>query len=36
VVDLRVPDLTPDVLAPMSSKDYFAGGDPALEAIKAR
>ena len=34
--ELRITSLEPDVAAPMSSKDYFAGRDPALEAIEAR
>src|SRR5262249_50058801 len=33
---LSVPGLTPDIAAPLSSADYFAGRDPALEAIVAR
>jgi hypothetical protein len=34
--ELAVPSLAPDIPAPTSSKDYFSGRDPALEAIEAR
>jgi hypothetical protein len=34
--ELSIPSLAPDVPVPMSSKDYFSGRDPALEAIEAR
>ena len=34
--ELRIPSLTPDVVAQLSSMDYFAGRDPALSAIEAR
>jgi len=33
---LAVPRLAPDLVTPLSSSDYFAGRDPALEAILAR
>ena len=33
---LNVPALAPDVPTPLSSADYFAGRDPALEAILSR
>ncbi len=35
-VALGIPTLAPDVPAPTSSKDYFSGRDPVLEAIEAR
>ena len=34
--ELSIPALVPDTPAPLSSADYFAGRDPALEAILAR
>ena len=34
--DLSISSLEPDVSAPMPSKVYFEGRDPALEAITAR
>ncbi len=32
--DLSVTNATPDILIRMSARDYFAGRDPALEAVK--
>jgi hypothetical protein len=34
--ELRIASLVPDIPVPMRSDDYFAGRDPALEAIHAR
>ena len=34
--ELAIPNLEPDIPAPMSAKDYFSGRDPALEAIETR
>jgi hypothetical protein len=34
--ELSIPSLTLDISAPLSSKDYFSGRDPALEAIASR
>jgi hypothetical protein len=34
--ELSIPALAPDILTPLSSADYFAGRDPALEAILSR
>ncbi len=31
---LRVTNAGPDILVTMSARDYFAGRDPALEAVK--
>jgi hypothetical protein len=34
--DPRHPiEIIPDVIAPMRSTDYFSGGDPAMDAVKA-
>jgi hypothetical protein len=34
--ELRIPSLVPDIAAPMTSVEYFAGRDPALAAIDVR
>ena len=34
--ELSIPALVPDIPAPLSSADYLAGRDPALEAIRSR
>ena len=34
--ELSIPALGPDASTPLSSTDYFAGRDPALEAIRSR
>jgi hypothetical protein len=33
--ELHITNLAPDLPAPMSSRDYFSGRDPALEVIEA-
>jgi hypothetical protein len=34
--ELSIPGLAPDVATPLTSADYFAGRDPALEAVRSR